>query len=234
MTDERHDARALLRLGTANGVEGLRDRRSRVHRCARAGRPRDDRALLARDRHRRRRGAGQDAARLAEARRRDVSARHAACSAPDPTRRHRAAHRARDDSRAHRRQRRRSVCRRCVDDARRRGVHDLSVPRRVRGARRREAIARERAGLSAAARDGPWARRALRAHRPAAACGSVRRSGIRIAEGRLRERPAAGRRVRSSRRGALLPTASRSPICGCPAAASAPSSIRRASRSPIS
>ena len=41
--------------------------------------------------------------------------------------RHRAPHRARNHSRGHDRQRRRPVCGRCVEDARRRGVHDLPV-----------------------------------------------------------------------------------------------------------
>ena len=103
------------------------------------------------------------------------------------------------DPRPRRRQRRRAVRRRGVAHARRRDVHDLSVPRRVRGVHAGEALAGQRARLSAAARVGPRPRRPPGPHdrRPGLARADDPVSG---SEGRLRERPRAARGVRRSRR----------------------------------
>ena len=117
--------------------------------------------------------------------------------------------------------------------ARRRDVHDLSVPRRVRGARAGEAR-RSSTG---------WSIRCRTRRATASACtscgrlgGSVlaraRRSATRTARTTTRATACRSRRS-SSRRDGCSP-ASRSTICGCRAAASARSCTRRASRSRIS
>jgi D-amino-acid oxidase len=78
-----------------------------------------------------------------------------------------------------------------VAAARRRGVHDLSVPRRIRGVHSREALTRELAGVSATA---PLRTRAWRAlvedRRRERLAGADRQ--VSGPQGRLRQRPASG------------------------------------------
>ena len=226
-------ARGAAAARDATTASRARARRPRVRRRARAGGPRGRRAVVARERHRRRRGAGQGAAAHRRGRRRHLPAGHAAARRRAPCRTACALRTERETILARAgRQRRGLYADEVSRDARRRDVHDLSVPRRVRRARAGEALARQRAGLSAAARVGPRPRRAPGADDRRRRSGSGRRSGIRTA--RTTTRAIACRSRRSSSRRGGCSTASRSTTCGCRAAASAPSCTRRASRSPIS
>ncbi len=195
---DEHEVRqleALQQRGIENGVTGLEivDRAFIV--VARAGGEHEVRTLVARNRHRERRGVRQDAPAHRLGRRRHVSARHEAARRRPPRGRHGPHHRARIDSRRRGRQRRRAVRRRGVADAGRRDVHDLSVPRRVRGVHAGQADARQRARLPAAARLRSRTRRAPRADDRGT--GLARTDDpVSGAQGRLRERPRTARVVR--------------------------------------
>ena len=187
---------ALLTRGRDNGVEGLDARRSR-----RSSRHASRTSTRWRPSTRRRPASSTP---------RSWSRR---CSAPakaagvmflpgtrlvgaEPARRrHPASHRARNDSGRSGRQRRRPVCGRRVATARRRALHDLPVPRRVRRAHAGQAIARQRARLSASARLG----HGLGVHLVRTTDGAVWLGptvALSGSQGRLRERPSAGRSVR--------------------------------------
>ncbi len=157
---------------------------------------------------------------------------HPAARRPPQPRRPRRPHRAGNDPRPDGRERRRPARRRGVETAGRRGLHDLPVPRRVRGAGAVEARAGDRPRLSPA---GPVGTRAGRAPHPDD--GRERAAGsddpLPGPEGRLRRGPPAGRSLLRSRRGRCCPAWNRA-ICGWPAAASGRSCIRRATTSPTS
>ena len=217
---------ALFTRGVENGVDGLQIVDRAFIAGTRAGVRRRRGALLARDRHRGRRSARQGAAARRRSGRRDLPAGHAARRRRCPRGRHRAPHRTRSDSRAVRSSTRPA----CMPTRSRRcSAARPSRSIRVRGEYAELAPAKRSlvngAGLSAAARRRPRPRRAPREVRRRAASGSDRRSGIRI--GRTTTR-ATGCRSRSSptRSRNCCSTASRSTICGCRAAASAPSCTR--------
>ena len=186
---------ALLARGRGNGVDGLALVDRGVRRGTRAARSRGGRALFAGDRHRQRRGARQGAAPHRPGRGRHVSARHAAARRRAGRRRRRCFARSARRFWPGRSSTPRACMRMMCRAARRRALHDLPVPRRVRRAHAGQAIARQRARLSASARLGPWPRRPPREddrrRRLARTDGALSGS-----QGRLRERSSAGRSVR--------------------------------------
>ena len=143
-------------------------------------------------------------------RRAEAARRDRCCAAPALVGGDAAAHgleratRARDDLGAQSSSTPRACTPTSVGAARRRDVHDLPVPRRVRRASRRDARAGQRPGLSRCRTRPGTASACTSRGRPAARCCSGRPSQYQDEQGRLRARSAAARRFRRAG-AALLP-----------------------------
>ena len=149
-TAELADARSARHARPRQRGHRPRGRRSRFRPPARAARRRGGGHLVAVDRGRRggsvrpRAGAGGRRAR------RGAAARCGRRRRNRPPRRDRGPDRSGDDPRPHRGQRRGPLRRRRLDRARRRKLHDLPGPRRLRGARAGGQASGQRPGLSVA------------------------------------------------------------------------------------